>query len=59
MKPTRKWYAALVGGLTPIVLQAIDTGWDKVETAQTVTLASALILAYIWRNEPTPGGVPK
>ena len=57
--PTRKWWAGLVGAATPIVLSVIDSGWDKVEEAMTVTAVSGLLLAYILRNDPAPGGVPQ
>lgn len=49
--PTRKWWAGLVGGLTPILIQAVDTGWGKVESKMSITLASALALSYIWKNK--------
>lgn len=55
--PTKKWWAALVGGLTPILIQAVDTGWGRVESKMTITLASALALAWIWRNDPEQAGV--
>ena len=59
MLPTRKWIAGLVGGLTPIVITAIESGWDRAETAAVVTLLSGLIVAYLVPNQPTPGGVPE
>ena len=61
-RPTRKWWAALVGAVTPIVYSAVDTGaFDKPEQLATVTTVSSLLLAYIWRNDATPSGdgVPK
>ena len=58
--PTRKWWAGLVGGVTPIVYSTIDTGaFDKPEKLATVSAVSALVLAYIWQNDPAPGGVPE
>jgi hypothetical protein len=58
MTPTRKWFAALIGGATPIIITAIESGWDRAETAAAVTLVSGLLVAYLVPNEPTPGGVP-
>lgn len=49
--PTRKWFASLVGGFTPIALSAIDSGWDKVESSMTVTLISGLLVAYLVPND--------
>lgn len=56
--PTKKWLAALVGGATPIILSALDSGWDKTEEGMLVTLAGGLVLAYIKSNDDTPTGVP-
>jgi hypothetical protein len=51
MLPTRKWYASLVGGFTPIVLSAIDSGWDKTESKMLVALVSGAVLAYLIPNQ--------
>ena len=59
MTPTRKWFAALIGGLTPIVITAIESGWDTAETTAAVTLVSGLLVAYLVPNADTPGGVPQ
>jgi hypothetical protein len=57
--PTRKWLAALVtGGLTIVGHAIASGGWDNPEWAEVLTLASALALAYLVPNSPTPGGVP-
>jgi hypothetical protein len=53
--PTKKWWAALVGAATPIILSGIESGFDTdTEGAMAVTAASALILAYIKANDETP-----
>ena len=57
--PTRKWLAGLIGGLTPIVISAIESGWDNSETTAAVTLVSGLLVAYLVPNQPTAGGVPE
>lgn len=49
--PSRKWWAQVVGGLTPIVLSAIDSGWDRTESKMVVTLASAAVLSYLVPNK--------
>lgn len=57
--PTKKWWAALVTGASSIVVHAITTGaFDDVEEGQLLTLVSALVLAYLKRNDSTAGGVP-
>lgn len=48
--PSRKWFAQLVGGFTPVVLSAIDSGWDKTESKMSVVLLSAAILSYLIPN---------
>lgn len=45
--PTRKWFAAAVAGMTPVILQAIDEGWHTTESKQAVVLWSGLLIAYI------------
>lgn len=57
--PTKKWWAALVGAVTPILLSGIESGFDvDTEGAMAVTAIAALALAYIKRNDPTVEGVP-
>ena len=57
--PTRKWLAGLIGDLTPIVISAIESGWDNSESTAAVTLISGLLVAYLVPNQPTPSGVPE
>jgi hypothetical protein len=60
-KPTKKWYAALVGAITPILLSGIESGFDvDTEGSMAVTALAALALAYIKSNDSTPSadGVP-
>lgn len=45
--PTRKWFAACIAGMTPVVLQGIDGGWHVTESKQAVVLWSGLLIAYI------------
>ncbi len=55
--PTKKWFAALVGGFATIVVHAIlSSGWDATENGELVALAGALVTAYIKRNDPTIEG---
>jgi hypothetical protein len=58
--PTKKWFAALITGLLPIVANFVDSDfvWDDTEWAMLASLAVALIGGYIKSNDPTPGGVP-
>lgn len=58
--PTRKWIAALVAGMTPIILQGIDGGWHTTESKQAVVLWSGLLIAYIVPGDsPIPSSVKK
>lgn len=56
--PTKKWWAALVTGLVPILISGIESGFDETELKLLGPLAVALAGAYIKRNDATPGGVP-
>lgn len=58
--PTKKWFAALAGGVGTILthLAATDFTFGDTEQGMVVSLALALLTAYIKRNDPTPGGVP-
>jgi hypothetical protein len=57
--PTRKWWVALITGLITIGGHALaSSGWDTAEWAEVLTLASALVTAYLIPNAPTPGGAP-
>lgn len=50
-RPTRKWVAAAGTGLLSIAATAVSTGdWDAVETGQVITLASGLLVAYLFPN---------
>jgi len=56
--PTRKWVAALVAGVSAVVVHAIlSGGWDETENGELGALAVSLAGAYIRRNDPTPGGI--
>lgn len=60
-KPTKKWWAALVGAVTPILLSGIQSGFDlDTEGAMAATAFGALALAYVKRNDKTAAadGVP-
>ena len=53
--PTKKWWAALVGLVTPILLSGIESGFDwDTEGSMAVTAVSGLALAYIKSNDETP-----
>jgi hypothetical protein len=58
--PTKKWFAALVGGVATILVHAIlSSGWDATENGELLALAGALATAYLKRNDPTiEGKVP-
>lgn len=59
--PTKKWWAALVGAVTPILLSGIESGFDTdTEGAMAVTALAALVLSYIKGNDATAtaDGVP-
>jgi hypothetical protein len=51
MTPTRKWWALLVSGFTPIALSAIDSGWDKTESKMSVVLVSGAVVTYLVPNK--------
>lgn len=56
--PTKKWLIAAVSGASALVISALESGeFGNTEEAGLKTLAVALLLAYIKRNDPTPGGV--
>ncbi len=58
--PSRKWFAALAGSAGAILTHLAATGLSFGDTEQgmIITAISALVLAYIQRNQQTPGGVP-
>jgi hypothetical protein len=58
--PTKKWFAALAGSAATLLAHfaATDFTFGDTEQGMIVTAASALVLAYLRRNDPTPGGVP-
>ena len=57
--PTRKWWAACISGLLTIGSKAIASGaWDGPEWSEVLTVAAALSVAYLVKNDPTPGGIP-
>lgn len=59
-KPTKKWFGALVGGVGAILVHVAGTEFTfgDTEEGMVLSLVSALVLAYIRRNDPTVGGVP-
>lgn len=61
-KPTKKWWAALVGGVAPILLSGIESGFDfDTEGAMAVALVLGLAAAWAKTNDPTvtADGVPQ
>lgn len=58
--PTKKWFAALAGSAATLLAHfaATDFTFGDTEQGMVVAAASALFLAYLRRNDPTPGGVP-
>jgi hypothetical protein len=57
--PTRKWFASRVTALAALAVMWATTGaWDQEETIAAIGLVSAAALAYILKNDDTPGGVP-
>jgi hypothetical protein len=57
--PTKKWFAALAGGLASIIAVWIQSGsFDGTEKGMAATLLVALVGAYFKENDATPGGVP-
>jgi hypothetical protein len=59
-KPTKKWFAALAGGVGSILvhLAASDFEFGDTEEGMVVALIVGLISAYVKENDQTPGGVP-
>lgn len=57
--PTKKWWAALVTGVSGLVVSAIESGefGDTEESAAKVLLL-ALVGAYLKGNDATVTGVP-
>jgi hypothetical protein len=49
--PTRKWFALLVSGSTPIALSAIESGWDATESKMSVVLISGALVTYLVPNK--------
>jgi hypothetical protein len=59
MAPTKKWWAALTGGLASVAASWIVTGaFDDVERGMCATLLTALVASYWKENDATAGGVP-
>jgi hypothetical protein len=59
MNFTKKWLAALTGGLASIAASWIVTGaFDDVERGMAATLLTSLVAAYWKENDSTVGGVP-
>lgn len=58
--PTKKWFASLAGAVGAILVHfgATDLTFGDTEEGMIVAAVSALVLAYLRRNDPTPGGVP-
>ena len=54
LMPTRKWFAALATGLLAVFSHFLATGeFDSTERGGLVTLAIALVGAYLKSNEST------
>jgi hypothetical protein len=58
--PTRKWWVALVTGVTGLLSSYASGGWFWSNSlwGQAITLIGQLAVAYIVPNDATPGGVP-
>jgi hypothetical protein len=54
--PTKKWLAALVGLLIPIMTSGLESGFDKTERDMALTAVVGLAFAYLKGNDPTPTG---
>ena len=56
--PTRKWFAALISGVSAVAVSAVESGnFGQTEQAGLKVLALSLIVAYFKSNLGTPGGV--
>jgi hypothetical protein len=58
--PTRKWWVATVTAVGGLLATLASTGWDWTNefTGAVITLATQRLVAYLVRNDETPGGVP-
>jgi hypothetical protein len=58
--PTKKWFAALAGSAGALLVHfgATEFTFGDTEEGMIVAALSALALAYLRRNDSTPGGVP-
>lgn len=60
MKPTKKWYAALITGVAAIVASVVVSGqFGDAERGAVGALIVSLAGAFVKANDPTPGGVPE
>lgn len=57
--PTRKWWAATVTGIGTEVVAVLADGWNQATQIALVGLVVQRAVAYLTRNDPTPGGVPE
>jgi hypothetical protein len=58
--PTKKWWAALAGGVATVLASWIVTGeFDDVERGMVGTALTALVAAYFKSNDDTPAGIPR
>lgn len=58
-KPTKKWFAALVTSASGILLSVIESGeFGATEESALKVAIAALVVAYLFPNADTPGGVP-
>lgn len=58
-KPTKKWLAALTASVTSIALSVIASGeFGETEESAVKVAVVALVIAYLFPNADTPGGVP-
>ena len=59
--PTRKWFAAAAGSVASLLghFAATDFTFGDTEQGMVIAAISALALAYLRRNDGTPGGLPR
>jgi hypothetical protein len=58
--PTKKWWAATITGVGGLLVTLAATGWDFTPEMQgaLITIGVQRIAAWLYPNDPTPGGVP-
>lgn len=57
MRPTRKWWAALVTALAAVAVNWIDAGeFNKTIAIALVGVIAQAVVAYLVPNQSTPGG---